>query len=177
VSYRLAEPLGEVPSGERRNFGGGSIGVRGGYRFSKWFAGEILAEVGIAGAKYKVTPSDARDTETTVTMSRLMPVLRLTTPGKVRFVAGTGVGLALAQLESKLGAGPNAVTQKGSGVGLSWLIDGGMQFDAGPLFLEGVLFFDVHGTGGVKDVDDEKRYLQASPAVRGGLRVGLGIPF
>lgn len=176
-SYRLAEPLGEVPSGERRAFAGGSIGARGGYRLSRLFAIEALLEVGVMGAKYKVNPSDPRDTETSMTLWRLMPVVRFTTPGKVRFTAGTGFGVAGAQVTSKLGQGPNVVEQKGSGVGLSWLVDGGIQFDAGPLFLEGVLFFDVHGTGAVKDVDDDRRYLQASPAVRGGLRAALGIQF
>lgn len=177
TSYRLAEPLGEVPSGERRSFGGASIGARGGYRLSRWIAIEALLEAGVLGAKYKVSPSDPRETDTSITLWRLMPVLRFTTPGKVRFTAGTGFGLAGAQVTAKLGRGPNVVEQKGSGVGLSWLVDGGVQFDAGPLFLEGVLFFDVHGTGAVKDVDDDKRYLQASPALRGGLRAALGIQF
>jgi hypothetical protein len=177
VSYRLAEPLGEVPSGGRRPFAGASIGVRGGYRFSRWISGELFAEGGFLAARYKVSPSDPRETETGMAMWRLMPIVRLTTPGKVRFVAGTGFGLGGVQIEAKLGQGPNVVEQTGSGIGLSWLIDGGMQFDAGPLFMEGVLFFDVHGTGAVKDAEDERRYLQASPAVRGGLRIGLGIPF
>lgn len=177
TNYRLAEPLGEVPSGGRHAFAGASIGARGGYRLSRMFAIEALLEVGVLGAKYKVTPSDPRDTETNVTIWRLMPVFRFMTPGKVRFTAGTGFGVAGSQLTAKLGQGPNVVEQKGSGVGLSWLIDGGIQFDAGPLFLEGVLFFDVHGTGAVKDADDDKRYIQASPAVRGGLRIALGIQF
>jgi hypothetical protein len=177
VGYRLAEPLGEPPSGERRGFGGISLGVRGGYRFSKWIAGELLAEVGVMQSKHRADPGDARDTEVNMTISRFMPVVRMTTPGKVRFVAGTGFGLALAQVDAKVVNGPDTDTKKGNGVGLSWLLDGGMQFDAGPLFLEGVLFLDVHGTGAVKDDKQDTRYLQASPAVRGGLRIGLGIPF
>lgn len=180
VSYRLAEPLGEVPSGERRGFGGVSIGVRGGYRFSKWISGELLGEVGALQAKYKVNPSDARETETNMTIARLMPVVRLTTPGKVRFVAGAGFGLALASIDAKVVRGPGTENAKAAGVGMSWLIDGGMQFDVGPLFLEGVLFVDIHGTGGVRGdtaTRDDARFLQASPAVRGGLRIGLGIPF
>jgi hypothetical protein len=177
TSYRLSEQLGEVPSGERRAFGGLSIGARGGYRWSKWISTEVLVEAGGMAAKYKAKETDARDTETSITMVRLMPVLRMTTPGKVRFTAGTGFGLAFAQLQGKVVNGADTDTRKGNGVGMSWLIDGGMQFDAGPLFMEGVLFFDVHGTGAVKDSENDARFLQASPAVRGGLRIGLGIPF
>lgn len=177
VSYRLAEPLGEVPSGERRGFTGLSIGARGGYRWSKWIATEVSFEAGALTSKYKIAPADVRDTETNVTMTRLLPVLRFTTPGRVRFTGGAGFGLANTQVEAKIPTGASTATQKGSGLGMSWLLDAGMQFDAGPVFMEGVLFADVHGTGAVKDDDDDRRYLQASPAVRAGLRLGLGIPF
>lgn len=180
VSYRLAEPLGEVPSGERRSFGGLSIGVRGGYRFSRWISGELLGELGGLRSKYKVSPSDARETETNITIARLMPVIRLTTPGKVRFVAGAGWGLALANIDAKVVRGAGTENAKASGIGMSWLLDGGMQFDVGPLFLEGVIFVDIHGTAGPRGDSatfDDARFLQASPAVRSGLRIGLGIPF
>lgn len=177
VSYRLAEPLGEAPSGERRNFPGISLSARAGHRFSKWVAGELYAEIGALGAKYKLSPADTRDTETNLTMWRLMPMVRLTTPGKVRFIAGTGLGLQGTAVDAKLVQGASTAQKKGTGVGLSWVIDAGMQFDAGPIFMEGVLFFDVHGTGGVKDADTDQRFLQASPATRIGLRLGLGIPF
>lgn len=180
VSYRLAEPLGEVPSGERRGFGGLSLGVRGGYRFSKWISGELLAEIGGMQAKYELKPGDARETETNITIARLMPVVRLTTPGKVRFVAGAGFGLAVTSVDAKVVNGAATDPRKASGAGMSWLVDSGLQLDVGPVFMEGVLFLDIHGTAGPRGDTptlDDARFLQASPAVRGGLRLGLGIPF
>lgn len=177
ASYRLSAVLDEPPSGTRRGFGGVAVGVRGGYRLSKVIAAELHAEVGVLTAKYKVKDTDALDTQTTVGHWQLTPVIRFSTPGKLRFTAGTGFGVHGGSVEAKLIRGPQTVDKKGSGVGLSWLVDLGAQVDAGPVFLEGALFFDVHGVGAVRDRETDERFLQASPAARMGLRLGLGIPF
>lgn len=177
ASYRLSAVLDEPPSGTRRDFFGVTIGVRGGYRLSNVVAAELHAEAGVLASKYKVKPSDALEAQTTIGHWQLTPMIRFTTPGKLRFATGTGFGVHGGSVDAKLVRGPQTVEKKGNGVGLSWLIDVGAQVDAGPLFLEGMLFFDVHGVGAVRDRDTDERMLQASPATRIGLRLGLGIPF
>jgi hypothetical protein len=180
VSYRLAPPLDEPPPyGTRRsNFGGLSVGGRGGYLFTKMFAVELLAELGGMAAKYKVRPNDSVESSTKVVHWQLTPTLRFMTPDKVRFTAATGFGVHGLGVESKLARPGSTLTKKGQGVGFSWLIEAGMQADMGPLFLELAIFLDVHGVGSVRDDDaPEGRLFYASPSTRGGLRVGLGIPF
>ncbi len=176
-SYRLSAVLDEPPSGTRRDFIGAAVGVRGGYRLSRSFAAELLAEVGVLSANYKVKETDALQARTSVSHWQLTPMIRFATPGRLRFAAGTGFGVHGASLQSKLPSGPTTVEKRGSGVGLSWLFDLGAQIDAGSVFFEGMLFFDVHGVGAVRDNESGERFLQASPATRIGLRLGLGIPF
>jgi hypothetical protein len=72
---------------------------------------------------------------------------------------------------------PVQASHKGSGVAASWLLDMGMQLDVGPLFLEGVAFFDMHGVGTTRDNDTNERLLYSSPGTRAGVRIGLGIQF
>jgi hypothetical protein len=180
VSYRLGVPLGEPPlyGSRRSNFVGVSVGGRFGYLLTKMFAIEALVEAGGLKAKYEIRPSDPRESETNVAHFQLTPMARFLTPGKVRFTAATGFGLHALGVETKIAEQGSTRTKKGSGLGFSWLIDMGVQADAGPLFLEAALFLNVHGTGPVRDDDPpEDRLLYASPATRGGLRVGLGIPF
>ncbi len=180
VSYRLGVPLGEpFPYGTRRsNFGGASLGARGGYLVTKMLAVEGLLEVGAMGAKYRIKESDVLESHTTVVHWQLTPMLRFVTPGKVRFTAATGFGLHGLGVESKLAQPPITVTKKGSGVGFSWVLDSGIQIETGPVFFELALFLNVHGTGPVRDdAPPEDRFFYASPATRGGLRAGLGIPF
>lgn len=177
ASYRLSAVLDEPPSGTRRGFFGAAVGVRGGYRLTKVISGELLAEVGTLTAKYKVKETDALEATTAIAHWQLTPMLRVSTIGRFRFVAGTGFGVHGEAVNAKLVRGPQTVEKKGSGVGLSWLIDAGAQIDAGPIFLEGALFFDVHGVGAVRDRETDERFLQASPATRIGFRLGLGIPF
>lgn len=180
VSYRLGVPLGEpVPYGSRRsNFFGASIGGRLGYMLAKTFSLELLAEIGGNAAKYKLRPSDAVDSQTTVAHWQLTPMARFATPGKIRFTSGAGFGLHGLAVEAKLARPGSTLTKNGTGVGFSFLVDAGMQADAGPVFLEIAAFLNVHGVGPVRDNDEpEGRFFYASPATRGGLRVGLGIPF
>jgi hypothetical protein len=178
ASYRLGVPLGErTPYGERRPFVGVALGGRVGYLFAKTFAIEGLLEVGGMNARYKIHPTDQLESETTIAHWQLTPMLRFVSPGKVRFTAATGFGLHGLGVESKLSQPGSTLTKTGSGAGFSWVADAGMQFDVGPLFLEGALFLNVHGVGPARDDDPpEDRFFYASPAARGGLRLGLGIP-
>jgi hypothetical protein len=180
VSYRLGVPLGEPPLyGTRRsNFFGATIGARLGYMLAKTFSLEVLADAGSLQARYKIRPSDQLESETNVAHWQITPMARIYTPGKVRFTAGTGFGVHGLGVETKIAQMGSTLTKKGKGVGFSWLIDAGIQADTGPIFLEAVAFLNVHGTGPVRDDDPpEDRLLYASPATRGGLRLGFGIPF
>jgi hypothetical protein len=176
ASYRLAEPLGEVPSGERRGFFGLGLSGRFGRRFGRSVSFELLVELAAATAKYHLKEADTRDTETSLVLWRLLPGVRYASPGKVRFTIGSSVGLQGASVDSKVVQGAETVNKKGSGIGFSWLSDAGLQVETGSVFFEGLLFLDVYGTGAVKDEAD-RRLLQASPATRAGVRVGVGIPF
>ena len=180
VSYRLGVPLDEpAPYGTRRsNFVGATVGGRAGYLVAKMFALELLAEAGVMQSKYKRRPADDLQSETNVVHWQLTPVARFVTPGKIRFTTGAGFGLHGLGVQSKLAEPGSTLTKKGKGVGFSLLVDAGMQADVGPLFLELALFLNVHGVGPVRDDEAPAgRFFYASPATRGGLRVGLGIPF
>jgi len=180
VSYRLGVPLGEpAPYGSRRSdFGGLTIGGRLGYMLAKTFSLEALAEAGVLASKYRLRPGDQLDSQTRVAHWQLTPMVRFTTPGKVRFTSGAGFGLHGLGIETKIAERGSARTKHGTGVGFSLLVDAGMQIDAGPVFFEAAAFLNFHGVGAVRDEEEpEGRLLYASPATRGGLRLGVGIPF
>ncbi len=180
VSYRLGVPLEEpTPYGTRRsNFFGVAVGGRAGYMLAKSFALELYGELGVMQAKYKRRPSDDVDSETNVGHWQLTPMARFVGPGKVRFTGGAGFGIHGLAVQSRLAQKGSTLTKQGQGVGFSLLLDAGMQADIGPVFLELAAFVNVHGVGAVRDDDPpEGRFFYASPATRGGLRVGLGIPF
>jgi hypothetical protein len=176
-SLRLSSALDEPPDGTTRTFSGGGLGVRGGYRFTPMVAVELHAEVGSVRESYRVRPSDAVASETSVAHFVLAPMLRFSTRGRARFTAASGVGVRHTSLEATLARADATESRKGAGVAASWLVDAGVQVDAGSLFLEGVLFADLHGVGSVRDEVSDARLLLVSPALRVGARVGLGIPF
>jgi hypothetical protein len=187
-SYRLSDKVGApTASGLRKAYGGGSLGGRVGFLLSKLFAIEGFVEVGVAGTTLDPTVTGGNKWKSTIAHWMVMPMLRFQTPGKVRFVAGTGVGvhgISMKQEEqlttSNALGGTNSSTGKttdAAGIAFAWLVDAGAQFDLGPLFLEAALFLNLHGVGPVEEDASNRRALLASPAVRSGLRVGLGIPF
>ena len=180
ASYRLGVPLGEpVPYGTRRSgFVGATLGGRMGYMIAKAFSLELLGEFGGMTARYTRVPGDAVESSTNVAHWQLTPMARFVTPGKVRFTAGAGFGLHGLAVHSRLAQQATTLTKEGNGVGFSMLVDAGMQFDLGPVFLEAATFLNVHGVGPVRDKQlPGDRFFYASPATRGGLRLGLGIPF
>jgi len=177
VSYRLGVPLGEPPPhGTRRALGGGSIGGRFGFFFAKSLSAEVFAELGAVDARYRARPSDVSDSRTRVVHFELAPMLRLTLPHdtKVRFTAATGFGLQGRGVRTELARSGTTETKEGRGAGWTWLLDAGVQIEIAPVFLEAALFVDVHGLQSVRDDTDGARFLYASPATRGGLRVGVG---
>jgi hypothetical protein len=145
---------------------------------AKTFSLELLAELGGMGARYKLRPSDDVESQTTVAHWQLTPMARFVTPGKVRFTTGAGFGLHGLVVNSRLAQVGSTLTKDGGGVGFSLLVDAGGQIDVGPLYLEAAAFLNFHGVGPVRDdAEPEGRFFYASPATRGGLRLGLGIPF
>lgn len=191
TSYRLSGALGEPndprgPYGTRRDFGGGTLGVRAGAFLGKgYISAELDAEVGRMEAKYKLAGVD-RDTTTTIVNWQLTPVLRLVAPphDKVRFTSGVGIGLHGLSVDASIAKSGQTESIKGAGLGYSLLADAGLQIDLGPVFLEGALFVNVHSMQGVRsdpNKDDaskgDRRLLLASPATRGGIRAGIGFVF
>lgn len=186
-SLRVAPALREPVGGDRHSLGGVSAGVRAGYRVGRFVSIEIHGEGGSISDRYQVS-GEGTERQLSVTHWTIMPALRFSTVGPIRFVVGSGLGVSGRGVEAKLpatttGTGSTAVkldaqTKNGSGVGVGWLLDMGAQFDLGQtLFVETVGFLDMHGVGPVReDVTDERMFL-ASPATRLGLRVGLGIQF
>ncbi len=181
-SMRLAPALGEGAAGAKRAFTGASFGVRAGYRVSRSFALELYGDVGQVSETYAISPA-TKESKTKILHWQLTPMLRFATIGWIRFTTGTGVGVHGLSVDADI-ATKNTVTMattqathKGSGVAASWLVDLGMQFDVGPLFLEGVAFFDMHGVGTTRDDTTNARLFYSSPGTRAGIRVGLGIQF
>lgn len=175
-NLRLSPMLGEPPDGTKRDFAGGGLGARAGFRTSRFLAVELLFDFGLLVSKYKLAPSDPTDTETKVVLWQLTPMVRFTSPGKVRFTTGTGFGLHSNAVDAKLGkVGGTSVS--GSRLSTSWMLDFGAQFDTGPVFFEPIIFFDVNGIGSVRSEPSGNRLLESSPGVRVGIRLGLGVPF
>jgi len=179
-SMRLAPALGENAGGTKRAFTGASVGVRAGYRASRSFALELYADVGQVSETYTISPATTEST-TKIVHWQLTPMLRFATIGSIRFTTATGVGVhglvVDADVATRSLATTTSATHKGSGVSASWLVDLGVQFDVGPLFLEAVAFFDMHGVGATRDDATNEELFSSSPATRAGVRVGLGIQF
>ena len=179
-SLTLAEVLGEHAGGTRRSFSGAAVGVRAGYRVSRGFGFEVNGGGGQTGATYAITNAAAQSS-TTVTHWEIVPALRFTTNGPVRFTLGTGVGVhgtfVSADIHTAAGLTGMQSTHKASGLSATWLVDLGMQIDIGPVFLEVAGIFDTYGVGTVRDDTTHDRFFLASPSTRGGLRVGLGLQF
>lgn len=180
-SYRLSAVLDEGPEGKRRAVAGASIGAHAGYFVSKRFAAELLAEIGVMGRDdYKTeaqNPNVDLDASVRITTWQVTPMLRFATPGKVRFTTGLGLGVHGVRVDAKLPRLSQTDEVSGSGVAFSGLWDIGGVIDTGPVFLEGLFFLDVHGVGPVRGEFPHDRLLLSSPALRYGLRLGLGIPF
>ena len=179
-SLRISRELGERSGGSKRNFTGGAISLRGGYRLGKNFALEVHGEVGQVGSTYTI-PDAKGESSTKVIHWQLTPGVRFSTPGGIRFIAGMGAGLHGQVVDASIVTTEGTTTStrpvKGSGVSASWLGDIGLQFDVGSLFIEGAGFLDAHGVGTTRDDTRSQRIFLSSPSTRAGVRLGLGIPF
>jgi PEGA domain len=180
-SLRLSPVLGERGGGAKRTFTGASVGLRGGYRLSRYIAIELHGVVGQVGSTYRTSDKAPADSSTKVLHWQLTPGLRLTTGGGIRFTTGVGAGLSGLSVSSEIttsdGTTPLSRSIDGSGVAGSLLGDIGLQLDVGSIFLEAVGFFDLHGVGTTRDDVTNQRLFFSSPSIRGGGRIGLGIQF
>lgn len=179
-NLRLAPVLGERVGGSKRTFKGITLGVRGGYQLSKNFSLELLGEIGELRATYSIG-AEATSTKTRVRLLQIAPMLRFSTDGHVRFTTSTGFGIhglivTTDASEDSVNSG-RAKTIEGRGASLSWLADMGIQFDAGPIFLEVVGGAVVHGVGTARDEDTNLRMILSSPSTRALGRLGIGFFF
>jgi hypothetical protein len=182
TQYRLSPATGETsPDGTKRNTGGASVGARFGLGLGRNVALELQSDFGGTGGTYHLRDTDTVDTKLRIFHWQLTPGIRLSSTGPVRFTTGMGFGIhgLSATLTEPTSPDPNSVvTRKANGTAFSWFFDLGLQFDAGPVFFETLLFLDTHGVGPVRDeAPPYDRFLFSSPATRGGLRLGLGVPF
>jgi hypothetical protein len=179
-SVRLSPAVGERAGGTKRSFTGGTFGLRFGYRASRSFALEVYGDVGQLSETYSIS-SAVEQSKTKILHWQITPALRFATVGPVRFTTAIGVGVHELSVDADVYTKPALTTvrtsHQGSGIGASLLVDMGMQFDAGPFFLEAVAFFDMHGVGSIRDDATNQRMLYASPGTRAGVRLGLGIQF
>jgi len=165
ASYRLGVVTGEpAPYGTRRDgFVGLSLAARFGVFLAKTVGVDVQLEAGQSEKRY-----DGK--ESTVGHVSAIPMVRFVAPGAIRFVAATGFGAQWLSVRT-----PAA---RGDGYSGVWRLEGGVQIDVRPVFLEGALSLDVFGIGSVRaDAPVDDRLLYASPASRGGIRLGVGVPF
>lgn len=168
---KVAEPsAGTTPlTVNKHALAGLSLGLKGGYRPSRFFVAELGFEA--AGLEDKGNDKDVKLSEWT-----LLPMARFTSAGRVRFTTAVGIGLHEIKAEVTETGSPS---RKGSTITGSFAFDIGGQIEAGPVYFEPVLFFDWHGVGSVRDESSpgHERILEDSPGLRWGLRLALGMPF
>lgn len=176
ATLRLSGVLERDLDGHRRSVTGGSFGLHGGFRFSRWFSAELHADMGFSNARYDRGGGDTIETETHVDHWQMVPMLRFATPGKVRLTTGAGPGVQHLSLDSRVSENAGTRDVRGSGTAFAWLLDIGMAVDVGPIFLEGAFMGSVVDTKPVRD-EQGRRLLLDSPATRIGFRLGVGIAF
>lgn len=186
TAYRFGPGLREPDTGTKRQVSGYTLGARGGYRFSRFFAFELLGEYGSGNIDYTLAKNTG-GSDTTVWHWQITPSIRFTTIGKARFTVGGGLGLAGTGVDATLRPPPPAPStpatidrKSDSTIGATTMFDVGFQADTGPVFLFLTLFAEFRGVKGLNaDVGDKKdqAMLMSSPATRGGAHFGIGIPF
>ncbi len=157
-----------------RGFNGLALNVRGGRDFGKFVSLEVFAEVGALKPVSWNYPNSTQQQDVTITYVQLGPELRVHSTGKVlRIVVGTGIAIEGVSVTQKNVKSPSSGESKGSGVEAAWVVEAGPQIRfAERLFLEGDLFLNLSGDGGVKE--DGNRYFYDSPVVREGVRLFFG---
>lgn len=174
----LAPAAGE-PSATSRTFVGPSFAFALGRRLPiDFLAVEAYGEVGTAYASF--TASQGGEARARVDRWMIAPVLRASTRGRLRVFGGVGVGFAGRAVgvttPGLVDPRSGSETREASGIDATMLVDGGAAYGFGRVSVELAALGELHGVGSVKDGAGE-RYLLASPAIRGGGRLGLAVAF
>lgn len=171
--------LGEDPAGPPgtvRGYPGGAIAVKGARKLGRYFSVEVLGELGTSRPKaYDVDFDDAGTRRTGRSDVRanylaVVPGFRVRTPGTIRFVGGLALGVEHQDVDARLGD----ARRRAKGLNYRATAEAGAQLQLSPLvFLELGAFVDLYGVHAVRDPDHGRVFLD-SPALRGGLRGGVG---
>ncbi len=159
-------PLNLDVSNARASSGAVALGVRGGYRFWKLVAGELLLEVGNLAVEDACAPELTADAngecgkstqisrDFRLSWLRLGPNLRFMSAGeKVRFVAGTGVGAVFHNLVIDPTVDGTMQTVRGydvSGVDPYFLLELGIGFNFGHWLVEADAIATIDGTSSLR---------------------------
>jgi hypothetical protein len=169
---RLAAPF-EDDSGKKRGFVGVGLSLRLGRQLSRYFSVEGLAELGTMNSDDYFPKSQPNIRATVATQHWVLaPAIRFHTPGEVKFIAALALGLMGQGAQARVGL----KDVSGSGAGGMALFELGMEVQLKRVFVQAVLFADVHDLSKVKDSTGQVLFDDRS-AGRGGLRISLGYPF
>lgn len=165
-------PLGFDLEGPGSSATGGALGVRGGYRFWRSIAAELVLEVSRLQADDACDPKLTADRGATCHAServsrryevrslRFGPNLRILSPGeKVRFVGGVGAGIALHELrldELDDPKFPDAAGGKAAGVDPYFSLEAGVGVSLGRWLLEGVVLATIDGASSLSGNFDRR---------------------
>ncbi len=179
-------PLDLEVENTRASTSAGAIGLRGGYRFWKPIAGELMLDFG------NLKVDDACDRELSPMMQcgpgqvsrtyrmswmRLGPNLRFMSGGdRVRFVAGAGVGAVFHRLELDAYDDPDlgihGDAQKAFAVDPYFALELGIGFNFGHWLMEAVALASIDGTGNLRKGLSEDVERNTLPIVGLSLKFG-----
>jgi hypothetical protein len=163
-----AEPVHDAPLGQSFGLGGAAVSVLFGYSISRYFALSADADVGELASSSSIASVKA-------THWQVVPGIRFMPPGRLRFVLGTGLGLEATTVT----VDPRDVKQpamKATALTPSWVSYLGVRYQPNRLFIEPVLYADVHGLP-TTDKTSQDRMLADVTTTRIGARLTLGIMF
>jgi hypothetical protein len=166
-------PVFEDDSGKKRSFVGVGLSLRLGRQLSRYFSVEGLGELGTMNSDDYFPKSQPNVRATVSTLHWVLaPVVRFHTPGDVKLIAGLGLGVMGQGAQARVGL----KEVSGGGVGGMAFFELGMEIQLPRLFVQAVLFGDVHDMSKVKDNAGQTLFDDRS-ASRAGLRISLGYPF
>ncbi len=180
---RLTKALDETNE-TKRTFNGAALIVRGGRYVDKYWDVGGLAELGVLSAESYASPASPATSSvlahTGIVNFVLAPELRVHSTGQLRLIGSVALGVEATFLAATLGQSNGTLkSTSGSGVGVLAMLEAGGQLELGKAFVEGVVFFDVHGIGGMttSTPSGEQRIVSDTAVGRAGLRLLVGFRF
>ncbi|HVJ19565.1 MAG TPA: hypothetical protein VM686_29295, partial [Polyangiaceae bacterium] len=180
-------PLDLEVENARASTSAGALGLRGGYRFWKPIAGELMLDFGNLQVTDACDPNaqvpaercggeDQIGRDYRISWVRVGPNLRFMSGGdRVRFVAGAGVGAVFHRLElDPLIQDGTTVDdgQKAFGVDPYFALELGIGFNLGHWLMEAVAMASIDGTGNLKNDLEGTGDRNTLPIVGLGLKFG-----